>query len=93
MDLTLYQRALQILERIFGTNHPDVGIIMNNLGGLYRAIGLSDKVQQSYEEGLSILKNTLGSEHPHIAIVRANIESVLNKAPNKPVQQTRKTRR
>ena len=37
---SLYRRALAIKEEALGTDHPDVGLTLNNLAVLYKAAGV-----------------------------------------------------
>ena len=40
--LPLYQRALAILEKVLGADHPDAGRALNDLAALYQAQGKYD---------------------------------------------------
>ena len=63
----LYERALAILEKVHGKEHPDVATSLNNLAGLYQAQGAYEQALPLYERALAILEKMLGKEHPSVA--------------------------
>ena len=50
--LPLYQRALEIREKVLGPHHPDVATILNNLALLYHHIGDYEKALPLYQRAL-----------------------------------------
>ena len=65
----LLQRALDIRERVLGSDHPDTGITLNNLALLYQAMGLYEKAKPLYLRDLDISERVLGSDHPETATI------------------------
>jgi tetratricopeptide (TPR) repeat protein len=62
-----YLRALTILEKKLGADHPDVATTLNNLAGLYQVQGLYEKAEPHYVRALAILEKKLGADHPSVA--------------------------
>ena len=60
----LLEKALIILQRILGDEHPDTIKCYNNLAGLYESKGEYFKAEPLLEKALVILKRVLGDEHP-----------------------------
>lgn len=64
---TLYlERAVQIDEARFGTEHPRVAIRLNNLGTVQQASGDLLKARANFERALKIDEDALGPDHPTI---------------------------
>lgn len=49
-------RSLEIRERVFSPDHPDVAQSLNNLAALYNDRKLYDKAEPLYERALDIRK-------------------------------------
>ncbi|MFT7484837.1 MAG: tetratricopeptide (TPR) repeat protein [Candidatus Paceibacteria bacterium] len=63
----LFMRALAILEKAVGVEHPLVADGLNMLAVALEAAGLYAEAEPLYERALSILETALGSEHPNVA--------------------------
>ena len=63
----LYQGALQIRQKLLGTEHLDTAQSLNNLGGLYEDMDEYAKAEPLYQEALQIRQKVLGPEHPDTA--------------------------
>jgi tetratricopeptide (TPR) repeat protein len=63
----LYKRSLAIREKVFGPNHPDVAISLNQLGVLYDTQSRYDDAEQLFKRSLAIREKTLGPNHPDVA--------------------------
>jgi tetratricopeptide (TPR) repeat protein len=63
----LYERALAILEKVHGKEHPLVATSINNLAELYRTQGDYDSAKPLYERSLAIWEKVHGQEHPLVA--------------------------
>ncbi len=61
------QRALNVAEKTFPTNHPTVAIALNNLAFLYEAQGKYAEAEPLYKRALAILEKALGKNHPNVA--------------------------
>jgi tetratricopeptide (TPR) repeat protein len=53
----LYQRALAISERAFGSDHPDTASVRNNLAGLLRHMGKIEEARELELKHLDIITN------------------------------------
>ena len=71
--LPLYQRALEISEKVLGPQHPDVATTLNNLAGLYESMGDYEKALPLYQRALEIREKVLGPQHPYVATTLNNL--------------------
>lgn len=62
----LYLRSLELKEGLFGTNHTDVGLTLNNLGLYYKSVGRLPEARAAYLRALSIFEKELGGSHPTV---------------------------
>jgi Tfp pilus assembly protein PilF len=74
-----YERALEIDENVYGPDHPNVATIVNNLGGVLRALGDLAGARKSYERALEIDENVYGPDHPEVATDVNNLGLALQK--------------
>ncbi len=58
----LYRRALAIVEKALGPEHPHVAANLNNLAGLYQAQGHYAEAEPLYQRSLAIYEKALGPE-------------------------------
>jgi tetratricopeptide (TPR) repeat protein len=65
--IALAEKALASRERILGVDHPHCATSLNNLAGLYSAIGDDDRAAVLYRRALELRTRTLGEHHPHYA--------------------------
>jgi hypothetical protein len=73
----LYKRALAVKTRLFGPNHPDVAVTLNNLGGLYHAMARHADGERCYRGALAIFERSLDPSHPKIQACRMNLARLL----------------
>ena len=60
----LVERALAILEKVLGGEHPNVATSLSNLALLYRAQGRYEQAAPLYARALAIREKVFGGEHP-----------------------------
>jgi tetratricopeptide (TPR) repeat protein len=60
----LYLQALELREKLFGNDHPDVATSYFNLGVLYHQQGQYQKAKSLYLSALQIYAQRLGQAHP-----------------------------
>jgi tetratricopeptide (TPR) repeat protein len=70
----LYRRAIEIDERVFGKDHPNVATDYNNLAGLLQDQGKYDQAEPLYRRAMEIFQTKLGSDHPNTVTVRKNYD-------------------
>ncbi|MCS6812356.1 MAG: tetratricopeptide repeat protein [Cyanobacteria bacterium] len=75
-----YRRCLTLAETRLGADHPDVATSLNNLAGLYRALGRYAEAEPSYVRSLEIVFKTLGQDHPSTQTVFNNFVTCLQAA-------------
>jgi tetratricopeptide (TPR) repeat protein len=63
----LFERALAICEKTFGSEHPNTARCLNNLASLLRNEADFAGARPLYERALAIYEKALGSEHPATA--------------------------
>jgi tetratricopeptide (TPR) repeat protein len=74
--IELHERALAIKERLFGANHPAVGVTLVNLANAENSRGDSARTEQLYRRALAIFESELGPQHPSVASCANNLGSV-----------------
>ena len=72
--LPLYQRDLEISEKVLGPQHPSVATTLNNLASLYYHIGRNEEALSLFERSLKIFESKLGPAHPYFKITEQNIQ-------------------
>ena len=72
-----FERTLAINEKLYGPEHANVAMAVNNLSGVLRAKGDLDDAQAAFERALAINANTYGPEHANVAIRVNNLANIL----------------
>lgn len=73
----LYRRALTIVEKQLGLEHPNVAASLNNLASLLHAQGKYSEAEPLFRHALAIGEKQLGPEHPDVATNLNNLASLL----------------
>ena len=73
----LMRRALEIDEKSFGPEHPNVAIRLNNLASLLQATNRLAEAEPLMRRALEIDEKSFGPEHPKVAIRLNNLASLL----------------
>ena len=71
----LLERATRIGEKTHGPTHPDLAIMLNNLGLVRHALGAHEEAAELHERALAMQEELLGSEHPDIAATLHDLAS------------------
>jgi Tfp pilus assembly protein PilF len=66
-----------ILQTVFGPEHPEAALTLNNLGVVQRDLGDLAAARASLERALEIEQAAYGSDQPGIGITMANLGVVL----------------
>ena len=74
--LEYYGNALELLERVLGSDHPDTATTYNNMAGVYQAQGDYEKALEYYDKALDVIGRVLGSDHPYTAATYNNMAEV-----------------
>jgi len=77
--IAAFERALSILERRLGKNHPDVATALNNLALIHYSRGNYDGAEPLYRRPLMIDEQTLGIDHPGVATDLNNLALLYKK--------------
>ena len=73
----LMRRALEIDERSFGEEHPNVAIDLNNLAQLLQATNRLSEAEPLMRRALEIFVSSLGEDHPSTLTVQGNLDALL----------------
>jgi tetratricopeptide (TPR) repeat protein len=73
----LIRRALTILEKSLGPEHPRVATAVNNLAGLLWATNRLADAEPLFRRALAIDEKSLGPDHPDVAIDLSNLGFLL----------------
>ncbi len=71
------RKALSILRRELGNEHPEVASALTNLGALLEARGDYGSAEPLFREALAIRRTLLGDQHELVAASRTNLAVVL----------------
>ncbi|NEV48989.1 tetratricopeptide repeat protein [Wolbachia pipientis] len=69
----LLEWALPIQEKHYGSDHPEVAVILGNLGNVYRALGNPQKSKELLEQALPIFEKHYGPDHFEVARTLENL--------------------
>jgi tetratricopeptide (TPR) repeat protein len=72
-----YERALKLDESVYGLDHPNVAIDLNNLGLVLRNLGDFIGARVNYDRALKIGETVFGLNHYHVATYVNNLGLVL----------------
>lgn len=73
----LLSRALEVMEKQLGTDHPAKATILINLGCLLREKGKYEESEPLLYRALEIMEKQFGLDHPHVATSMTNIGLLL----------------
>jgi tetratricopeptide (TPR) repeat protein len=59
--------ALVILEEKLSPDHPDVAVVLTNLGNVYFELKQPDTSEKYHQQALQIRKNAFGNDNPSVA--------------------------
>ncbi|CAF4886178.1 unnamed protein product, partial [Rotaria magnacalcarata] len=65
--LEFYERAHKIKHSALPPNHPELAISYNNMGAMYKKMGIYSKALEFYERALKIRQEILSDNHPDLA--------------------------
>jgi CHAT domain-containing protein/Tfp pilus assembly protein PilF len=71
--VSIAQSVLKLMEKSFGSEHPDTADSLNNLAMLYDGMGSYQKAEPLYKRALAIQEKTLGPVHPRTAASLNNL--------------------
>jgi len=73
----LLEKALEIDEKVYGKDHPNVAIRINNLGLALKDLGELEEAKKCFERALQIGEKVYGPDNPTVATMGNNLGSVL----------------
>ncbi|HNB73216.1 MAG TPA: tetratricopeptide repeat protein, partial [Acidobacteriota bacterium] len=63
-----YLQALALREKLFGVDHEEVSVVLNNLAGLYKAKREFDKAAVTAQRSIAIIEKVVGLNHSQVAM-------------------------
>lgn len=69
----LYQRALAIFTRVYGADHFEVAVTLNNLAALQHACGRLAEAEQAYQRAMALKEQLFGRQHLEVAFTANNL--------------------
>jgi tetratricopeptide (TPR) repeat protein len=73
----LYRRALEIDEKVFGSEHPHVSRDLNALAVVLRSMSRSEEAEALYLRALKIDEAAFGPDHWRLAIMLNNLANLI----------------
>ncbi len=70
------QEALEVAEKTFGADHPNLATSLNNLALLYQAQGEYAAAEPLHKRALAIREKALGPDHPQVAASLNNLAAL-----------------
>jgi hypothetical protein len=67
------RRALEIMEKSYDPEHPNVGRGLGNLARLLRDTNRLCEAELLYRRALAIFENSYGPDHPTTVTIRSNL--------------------
>lgn len=64
---------LRTYRREYGSSHPEIAVVLNNLGALYQATARSGRAESSHRVALEMKGIELGARHPDVAVTLNNL--------------------
>lgn len=69
----LYERALEVFERVYGPGHYEIAVTLNNLAAMHQARDNPAVAEQLYRRAVAIKEKLLGRRHPDVAMTVHNL--------------------
>src|SRR6202035_988950 len=69
-------QSLAMREKVFGPDHPDVALSLNNLAAVYQHQSRYADAEPLFKRSLAINEKTLGPGHPDVARSLNNLGSL-----------------
>ena len=68
-----FERALALHEQSVGSEHPEIALMLTNLGVCYREVGQDDKARAAYDRALAIRERVYGKTSPMLLATLNNL--------------------
>lgn len=73
LAMVALERALEIFEKVYGSNHTDVVRALDSIGRIQRDWGARGKAISTFERARVLSTNLLGEFHAHVGTANANL--------------------
>jgi Tfp pilus assembly protein PilF len=68
---------LAIKQQLLGAEHPEIGLVRNNLGTLLHQQHRHEEAADHYRQALAIVEQTYPPRHPTITAIRHNLNRLV----------------
>lgn len=89
----LYQKALQMVEQLCGTDHPDVAIVLQCMARLYSASSRGPVAEQLLKRALDIRRRAFGDDNAEVIATDQEFRQLLRENEAKMRRETRQEER
>ena len=72
--LRYYNKALDVVEKVLGSEHPNTAATYINMAEVYQAQGKYEKALEHYEKALTVFMARLGENHPYTQSIKESVE-------------------
>ena len=72
----LFTRAIEIGEKHFNLDHPQLAIYYSNLGGVEHGLGNLSEAKRLLRRAIEIYEKHFEADHPQLAIYYSNLSAV-----------------
>jgi tetratricopeptide (TPR) repeat protein len=72
-----FERGLALREAAQGPDHPDLAVMLNNLGNTLTLLGRDEAAQARFERGLALAERSLGEGHLLTMVLLDNLSALL----------------
>ena len=69
----LYAASLKTYKKVYGRSHPEIALVLNNLGAVCHAIKRHRQAEALYKAALTMKRHELGRNHPELAVTLNNL--------------------
>lgn len=74
--ITYAKQALELTQRLWEDDHPDVATRLNNLAQIYKVQGQYSEAEPLFKRALELSLSLLGNEHPRVALSQNNLANL-----------------
>ena len=89
----LYQRSLEIIEKLMGKYHPDIAMICYDMALFYGKQGRYTDAEELFKRAIDIFDKHLGMDHPLLAVGLNGLADIYRVLPDRNLSRFQKAKR